>query len=132
MQEYSSTWVSRHWAATAGAANVSPVVVNNHRRKRVVIMGEALAADFLAWYVTQEHDPDPLRTEAEALAREQQAAADARAVRVLQAKFKLHLPRKWTAAHLAIVVGDMPDTREELEAVMAEYAEVEEPWWLDD
>jgi hypothetical protein len=53
MQEVTSSWVARNWAAAADLAAHGPVLVRHHRRARVVIMHEELATEFLAWVGTQ-------------------------------------------------------------------------------
>ncbi|WP_155864971.1 hypothetical protein [Gryllotalpicola ginsengisoli] len=131
MRELSSTWVSRHWAATADAASRAPVVVRNHQRRRVVIMDEELAVAFLKWYRQQAPPHDAVEEAAAALEEQQARTADERAVKLLRAKFKARMPKIWTEAHQSIVQGEVPADRAQFEAVIAEYADMEEPWWAN-
>lgn len=132
MRTLTSTWVARHWAATADAAAREPIIVTNHQRKRVVVLDEQLAEQFLTWYATQDRDPDPIATAASELERHNRDRDDTRAVRELQAKITRRRPARMTDAHLELILGLMPDDREAFEAIKAEYADDVLPWPLEE
>lgn len=52
-------------------------------------------------------------------------------VKLLEAKFGVRQPRAWTPAHQSILIGEVPEEPGALDAVAAEYADVEIPWWYE-
>lgn len=115
MRELSSTWVARHWAATADLASREPIVVANHRRSRVVVMDEALAKRFFAWLGTQPEIPHPLgEAVAESLASQKQRERD-EFIAHKTAEFRATpaSERVWTEENLALLFGYADDYYEE-------------------
>lgn len=131
MRSLTSTWVARHWAATADAAAREPVIVTNHKRQRVVLLHEELATEFLQWYAEQDRVADPIAAAVEELGVQDRERSDRRLVKELQGKLQIRIPKNFTEAHHAILFGQLPDDRDALLRIAQEYADLEVPWTVD-